>query len=60
LRVSWHDRFHDLRYTFGTILRHEGRSDSDIAAILGITEAMAHVYAHETGREFKSRPRARE
>jgi len=40
-------RFHDLRHTYGTILRREGRTFSDIAAIMGITEAMAHVYARE-------------
>ena len=42
-----HYRFHDLRHTYGTLLRREGKTFSDIAAILGITEAMAHVYAHE-------------
>jgi integrase len=42
-----HYRFHDLRHTYGTCLRREGRTFSDIAAIMGITEAMAHVYAHE-------------
>ncbi len=40
-------RFHDLRHTYGTVLRREGKTFSDIAAIMGITEAMAHVYAHE-------------
>jgi integrase len=42
-----HYRFHDLRHTYGTLLRREGKTFSDIAAIMGITEAMAHVYAHE-------------
>jgi len=42
-----HYRFHDLRHTYGTLLRRKGSSYSDIAAIMGITEAMAHVYAHE-------------
>jgi integrase len=42
-----HYRFHDLRHTYGTLLRRERRTYSDIAAIMGITEAMAHVYAHE-------------
>lgn len=42
-----HYRFHDLRHTYGTRLRRDGMTFSDIAAIMGITEAMAHVYAHE-------------
>ena len=42
-----HYRFHDLRHTYGTRLRRDGKSYSDIACIMGITEAMAHVYAHE-------------
>lgn len=42
-----HFRFHDLRHTYGTILRRKGTTFSDIAAIMGITEPMAHVYAHE-------------
>jgi integrase len=42
-----HYRFHDLRHTYGTRLRRDGKTYSDIAAIMGITEAMAHVYAHE-------------
>jgi integrase len=42
-----HYRFHDLRHTYGTLFRREGKTFSDIAAIMGITEAMAHVYAHE-------------
>jgi integrase len=42
-----HYRFHDLRHTYGTILRREGKTFSDLAAIMGISEAMAHVYAHE-------------
>jgi integrase len=42
-----HYRFHDLRHTYGTLLRREGKTYSDIAAIMGITELMAHVYAHE-------------
>ena len=42
-----HYRFHDLRHTYGTLLRRAGTTYSDIAAIMGITEAMAHVYAHE-------------
>ncbi len=42
-----HYRFHDLRHTYGTLLRREGKTYSDIAAIMGITEAMAHVYAHD-------------
>lgn len=42
-----HYRFHDLRHTYGTLLRRDGKTYSDIAAIMGISEAMAHVYAHE-------------
>jgi integrase len=42
-----HYRFHDLRHTYGTILRREGKTFSDLAAIMRISEAMAHVYAHE-------------
>ena len=42
-----HYRFHDLRHTCGTRLRRDGKTYSDIAAIMGITEGMAHVYAHE-------------
>jgi hypothetical protein len=33
--------------TAGTGLRAAGRSFDDIAAIIGITPLMAHVYAHE-------------
>ena len=40
-------RFHDLWHSYGTDLRAAGRSFDDIAAIMGITSAMAHVYAHE-------------
>jgi integrase len=40
-------RFHDLRHSYGTDLRAAGRSFDDIAAIMGITPLMAHVYAHE-------------
>jgi integrase len=40
-------RFHDLRHTYGTALRAAGRTFDDIAAIMGITALMAHVYAHE-------------
>jgi hypothetical protein len=40
-------RFHDLRHSYGTDLRVAGRSFDDIAAIVGITSLMAHVYAHE-------------
>jgi integrase len=40
-------RFHDLRHTYGTLLRRSGRTFSDIAAIMGISEPMSHVYAHE-------------
>ncbi len=40
-------RFHDLRHSYGTELRASGRSFDDIAAIMGITSLMAHVYAHE-------------
>jgi integrase len=40
-------RFHDLRHSYGTDLRAAGRSFDDIAAIMGITSLMAHVYAHE-------------
>lgn len=42
-----HYRFHDLRHTYGTLLRRSGMTYSDIACVMGITEAMAHVYAHE-------------
>ena len=40
-------RFHDLRHSYGTDLRASGRSFDDVAAIMGITSLMAHVYAHE-------------
>lgn len=40
-------RFHDLRHSYRTDLRAAGRSFDDIAAIMGITAQMAHVYAHE-------------
>jgi integrase len=43
-----HYRFHDLRHTFGTVLLEKnGGNFSAVAAVMGITEAMAHVYAHE-------------
>lgn len=46
-------RFHDLRHTFGTdLLEKLGGNFSAVAAVMGITEAMAHVYAHEN-REKK-------
>jgi integrase len=48
-----HYRFHDLRHTFGTVLRTQGRSFSDIAAIMGITELMAHVCAHEDRKKIQ-------
>jgi integrase len=48
-----HYRFHDLRHSFGTRLRREGRTFSDIAAIMGITEAMAHVYAKEDREQIQ-------
>jgi integrase len=40
-------RFHDLRRSYGTDLRAAARSFDDVAAIMGISAAMAHVYAHE-------------
>ena len=40
-------RFHDLWHSYGTDLRAAGRSFDDIAAIVGFTAQMAHVYAHE-------------
>jgi len=48
-------RFHDLRHSYGTDLREIHRkSFDDIAAIMGISSLMAHVYAHED-REAKQR-----
>jgi hypothetical protein len=38
-------RYHDLRHSYGTDLRAARRTFDDIAAIMGITERMAHVYA---------------
>ncbi len=48
-KVFPHHKFHDLRHTFATeeLEATGGHDFGAVAAVLGISERMAHVYAHE-------------